>query len=626
LKKEKPLAIKTAQANVGIAVGYKKKLQGFIDAMNRDYTLALTNEYRDQQDRIALDASPANELTRVLLALEKKWSKIADKYADEEADLFVGQIYATNRSSTKSAAKSVGLNINFDQPKGGIKKLAADRAKKKSFAVKFDLTRSMKDTLDVTIAENVALIKSIQSKYHEQVALDVYRAVAAGGDLRDLTDTLKEIYGKTHARAAFIARDQNSKANAQITRTWQQDMGIDQAIWVHSHAGKKPRESHVAAGREKLVYNVAKGAYLETNGGKWDWTWPGHSINCLPAHSKIEFTGSCKKLFRRRYAGKLHKLVTGSNEIIEATPNHPILTTRGWIPIKDVDLGDYVVKASDKSVNSLNLNNQHNVPAISELFEAFGIVFGIGKIAGISLAENEFHGDATDGEVDIIDTASFLPNEVDIAELEQFFELFFALSNEVLIRADVHAGSAFEFALKTVFGSTFGDVSGISSFFSILWRCSGGTDEISLRTIAELNALFFQAAADNISAYAVFFGDGKLAKSANIFAGDNFIRKFYNVFIAANTTSPRDSDASIFSVSADSLHIVPNGGRSILKGVSVGDYEFDRVIDLKRRDFSGHVYNIENEKNWYLSSKIITHNCRCMSKSIIPGLTNEARI
>lgn len=292
MSKKKPLAIKTAQANVGIAVGYKKKLQGFIDSMNRDYTRALTGEYKAHEDRIALDASPSKELTRVLLALEKKWSNIAEKFAEEEADKFVGKIYATNRSSTKSAAKTVGLNINYDRPKGGIKKIAADasngfvssnytdRPKKKSFAVKFDLTRSMRDTLDVTIAENVALIKSIQSKYHEQVTLDVYRAVAAGGDLRDLTDTIVEIYGKTYDRAAFIARDQNSKANSQITRTWQQDVGVTEAIWVHSHAGKKPRESHVAAGREKLVYNVAKGAYLETNGGKWDWTWPGHPISC----------------------------------------------------------------------------------------------------------------------------------------------------------------------------------------------------------------------------------------------------------------------------------------------------------------------------------------------------------
>jgi len=292
VRNPKPLSIRTAPASIGIERWYKKQIRDFIVSMHSDYLKTITVEYKDHEDRISLDASPSKELTRVLLALEKKWSKIAEKFADVEADKFVGKIYATNLSATKSAAKNLGLNINYDRPKGGIKKIAADAsngfvssnytdgAKKKSFAVKFELTRSMKDTLDVTIAENVALIKTIQRRYHEQVTLDVYRAVSAGGDLRDLTDTIVEIYGKTYDRAAFIARDQNSKANSQITRTWQQDVGVTEAIWVHSHAGKKPRESHVAAGREKLVYNVAKGANLETNGGKYDWTWPGHPVNC----------------------------------------------------------------------------------------------------------------------------------------------------------------------------------------------------------------------------------------------------------------------------------------------------------------------------------------------------------
>ncbi|MBU4884292.1 hypothetical protein IF169_24085, partial [Salmonella enterica subsp. enterica serovar Typhimurium] len=40
--------------------------------------------------------------------------------------------------------------------------------------------------------------------------------------------------------------------------------------------------------------------------------------------------------------------------------------------------------------------------------------------------------------------------------------------------------------------------------------------------------------------------------------------------------------------------------------------ELDDVVDLVfgEADFCGHVYNLENEQNWYLANGIIAHNCR----------------
>jgi uncharacterized protein with gpF-like domain len=83
------------------------------------------------------------------------------------------------------------------------------------------------------------------------------------------------LFARTRRRAAFIARDQNSKANATIQRVRQQSIGITQAIWCHSHGGKDKRPSHVAAGAEKLVYEIDKGAYLDG-----EWVWPGTAPNC----------------------------------------------------------------------------------------------------------------------------------------------------------------------------------------------------------------------------------------------------------------------------------------------------------------------------------------------------------
>ncbi|EEN5283700.1 hypothetical protein YC81_22355 [Salmonella enterica subsp. enterica serovar Enteritidis] len=34
-------------------------------------------------------------------------------------------------------------------------------------------------------------------------------------------------------------------------------------------------------------------------------------------------------------------------------------------------------------------------------------------------------------------------------------------------------------------------------------------------------------------------------------------------------------------------------------------------------DFCGHVYNLENEQNWYLANGIIAHNCRSTTAPVI---------
>jgi uncharacterized protein with gpF-like domain len=50
-------------------------------------------------------------------------------------------------------------------------------------------------------------------------------------------------------------------------------LGITQAIWQHSHAGKKPRPSHVKA--DGKTFDIEKGMYLD---GKW--VQPAEEYNC----------------------------------------------------------------------------------------------------------------------------------------------------------------------------------------------------------------------------------------------------------------------------------------------------------------------------------------------------------
>jgi SPP1 gp7 family putative phage head morphogenesis protein len=145
--------------------------------------------------------------------------------------------------------------------------------KKSGFAIEWKMTREANEVMQATIGEQVGLIKSIASQHLAEVDGLVMRSVAQGGNLAELSKELQKRYGVTRRRAELIARDQNNKATSTITIVRQSQLGIKQAKWLHSHAGKHPRPEHVAANGK--IYDVDKGMFLE---GKW--TYPGREINC----------------------------------------------------------------------------------------------------------------------------------------------------------------------------------------------------------------------------------------------------------------------------------------------------------------------------------------------------------
>lgn len=155
-----------------------------------------------------------------------------------------------------------------------------DRALKQAFSeagltVKFQPTKGMLEGYAAVVSENVQLIKSIPQKYLTDVQSVVWTNVMKGGDLKAMAEGIEHTYGVTKRRAAFIARDQNNKAKAVFERERDAELGVTEFIWVHSHAGKEPRPTHVRANGKK--YSLAKGMY-DSDEGKY--VFPGELINC----------------------------------------------------------------------------------------------------------------------------------------------------------------------------------------------------------------------------------------------------------------------------------------------------------------------------------------------------------
>jgi uncharacterized protein with gpF-like domain len=258
--------------NAGIECAYRRRLDALIAQMHNSVVYWLSAGYRANPPVFAQDDLPAQALRKIIAELSKRWQRRFNDLSQEMAVYFATNVH--------------------DRVDGALSAMLA----KYGFAIRFRMTRTMRDALAATVGENVALIRSIPQKYFTDIQTEVMRSAAAGRDLKTLTDFLgpkvdlarirmgerpgessKSYLARTWRRAALIARDQNNKATATMIRTRQADLGITQAIWMHSGGGHEPRPDHVAWGREKKRYDVENGMWSEV---EQKWIYPGELINC----------------------------------------------------------------------------------------------------------------------------------------------------------------------------------------------------------------------------------------------------------------------------------------------------------------------------------------------------------
>ncbi len=87
------------------------------------------------------------------------------------------------------------------------------------------------DMLAASTAENVGLIKSVPANFFDDVEQTILRQFRTGQRAADIAPEIAKRFGVAQSRAAFIARDQMSKLNGDLTRMRQVELGIPGYIW-----------------------------------------------------------------------------------------------------------------------------------------------------------------------------------------------------------------------------------------------------------------------------------------------------------------------------------------------------------------------------------------------------------
>jgi hypothetical protein len=565
---------------------YSAEITKLLRLMYREYRAELVKTF-DDTPAIVMDASIANKASVALNALKRRFARLFRECAPVIVE---HMLKGVDKASTDT------LNTSLKELSGGIT-LKTDK-----------MPAALKQVVQSAIKENVALIKSIGEKYHTQIEGSVMRSLQPGGrGLADVREFLDKYEGITDRRRDLIAMNQVRRVSAAIQVEKAKSAGVKEFVWRHSRGGAHPREIH-----ERLdgkVFTLDNLPVIDKDGTRG---LPGSLPNCHPGDSSVHITNGCMKLYRRRYAGELVTLVSDDGVILKATPNHPVLTGRGWIAAKDVNLGDDLIQSGNQSIMGLETDVQNSISRFDKVFDLARllIVHGQSYTGSTGL---EFHGDISASDVDVVDAAGFLGDGFNAEIAKVLSEVILAYADPMRERG-FYDGTPDEFFVSPLLSSD-GSVSGFGSLLSGLWTGELSADDVLLGLRSRLDVVFPESASYHDAADSIFFGKADNCLTGKVLGNQLICGKLLACWMLGGAFDDGVSIGAqefgeMVSMSAEHLGNLPERSLPVHKRVRVSK-KFSSVFD-------SHVYNLETVSNWYVVNGIITHNCRCF---MVPQLS-----
>lgn len=466
---------------------------------------------------------------------------------------------------------------------------------------------ALQQALGVFEAQNIALIKSIPVQALATLQGKIVDAVRTGATLKDTQAMIRNTYGVTDRRAALIARDQVGKLNGQLTRLRQEAMGITEYLW-RGILDARERPEHVA--REGRKYSWDKPP---------DDGHPGEPIRCFPASTAVAFANGYDKLWRHEYSGPLAAIVTAEGALLEATPNHPVLSLRGWVALGDLDQSDHVLQALPYRRGVKKIDVDYGVPSFEKVFNlaSLNVLSFTAPASGF-----DFHGETPQQQVDVVDADRSVTRGAMAGQAQRFEQFDFAGADIDLADAVLHtlgsrrmgfADDAARIFPKCVVGLARERLAlviaqmrhayqvGLSAGTD--WQCSGADNAI-----------------DDLAGDAVIFGKLKTAQPLQVLGHDGGFVQVGAAVVCWTGLAGGRVDATQAEVLAQVIGIAGEQDAYFFEGSSLC-YKPLRVIEKSTREYAGPVFNAGTQGGWYMvgHNAIVAHNCRCSAEPVLPS-------
>lgn len=334
----------------------------------------------------------------------------------------------------------------------------------------------------------------------------------------------------------------------------------------------------------------------------------GTHPNCLVEGTEVS-ADDIEVAFRRWYSGSVVCLRTRGGHDLTVTPNHPVLTGRGWVAADELEEGDHLVCDPSWNERAPTAPDEQDVPTPVE--EVFGALRRTSDVAAVRVpaSAEHFHGDGAGGDVDVVRAdGGLLPHgESSRAKL---------LGYRGLCRA--HAQLA-EFtgpraALALVDADLAPPHSGVRSLdvgASLLRRSAGLLEAVRLGAATDGHAGAHKTSADGGASHSVQLSEGVLGNARQVLGDDLVVRQLDAV--------GSDGDASGDKLVADPGVAYPVPSREELEAVA-GLVVLDELVSVELLPYAGHVYNLQTSRGWYRARGVVTHNCRCTMLPDLPDV------
>lgn len=561
---------------------YQARLDRMVEQMTETARKEVERFFRSQWtgDSVAMDASFTSGVSRLLNELSKRFTALFTERAGGLAE-------ALSKGVSDATARQLGQSLK--DVSGGV-------------TLKTDVVSgAVAEVSKAGIKENVALIKSIPAQYFQHIEGDVMRSIQTGQGMKDLVADLMKHGAETKKRAELIARDQTSKATTAINRARMQGLGIKQFQWLHSGGGKEPRPLHQAL--DGQVFDLDNPPVIDERTGERGL--PGQLINCFTGSTKVSLANGCRNLWRYRHEGEVVRLSVMGDLILEATPNHPVLTGRGWLPAHEVQEGDYLASTRGYDERVVDGDNAENTVTFRDLHVALVLSGNTETVR--AAGEFDFHGDIPKNDVDSVLVEENLSFRLKAGGREEVKKLILSAADSC--RLDTRAG-----LISEVLHSLGAGVPAEGD--AILSAHGAHADKVSLVPVAQEDPVAMEHVTDDLARTSVEGSDSLDAHAPLVHLDDSsamspafrsgFLRRKDIARLMLLESAGEVVGADLVAL-AETLESFP-----FVKG-------FHRVSDKSVVVFSGHVYTMETDTGWYplASTETVSKNCRCRMVPVI---------
>lgn len=362
------------------------------------------------------------------------------------------------------------------------------------------------------------------------------------------------------------------------------------------------------------------------HGTEWPVDQPGpwgHQ-QCIPAGAEVFGPGVVAST-TRWFVGQLVEITTEQGRRLSVTPNHPVLTTQGWVNAGELHQGHHVVTAAprERDVSAAGTDPDHyQSPAlIEDVARSFDGPGTVGSVV-VPTTPVDFHGDGAGSEVHVVRADRALLDDVKTGRAQPlghgaFFRGDVGVPGQprrAVLPRDGHLAEL----LESLGHAPGGGLGGGHDLPVLLRGAQAGLQPVAFGHGPQGHARVGQAAVDQAARPAERLGDG-VARFTGQVAAHDVVRVDAGAghhrggdLLAAEGVPLGDGaeQAAFFEMADEDGRAETVPGRGDI-GRFAGQVGTDRVVDVRRRDFSGHVYNLQTVDGWYAANEIVTHNCRC---------------